>query len=311
MITTVVPSPSVDVTYVVDGFRLGVINRPSSVHRVAGGKGLNVARAAHRLGADVLAVALLGADTGAWIAEELARIGLRLHRVEAGEPTRTCVSIADSSRHAMTEVYEPAGPVDAARWSAFESAVADTLSVRPGWVTISGSLPEGSPPGATTRLVDLAHRAGRYVAVDLDGSALNDALTAEPDLVKVNVEEAARALGLAADAEPAESARLLAGRTRTGAVVSAGVGGAHGATADGATCHVGAVRRGRYPVGSGDSMLAGLVTRLDGGADLRDALLAASAVATANALVPGPACFALQDVEAILRELDAAGGGIP
>ena len=45
--------------------------------------------------------------------------------------------------------------------------------------------------------------------------------------------------------------------------------------------------RGRYPVGSGDAFLAGLVTGLERGRDWDDALRLALGAATANAELPG------------------------
>ena len=45
--------------------------------------------------------------------------------------------------------------------------------------------------------------------------------------------------------------------------------------------------RGPYPVGSGDSFLAGLVVALNGGADWPDALALALGAGTANAEAPG------------------------
>jgi fructose-1-phosphate kinase PfkB-like protein len=45
--------------------------------------------------------------------------------------------------------------------------------------------------------------------------------------------------------------------------------------------------RGRYPVGSGDAFLAGLVVGLDRDADQGDALRLALGAATANAELPG------------------------
>jgi fructose-1-phosphate kinase PfkB-like protein len=44
---------------------------------------------------------------------------------------------------------------------------------------------------------------------------------------------------------------------------------------------------GRYPVGSGDAFLAGLVVALDGGAGWGDALRAAIGAGAANAEQPG------------------------
>jgi fructose-1-phosphate kinase PfkB-like protein len=45
--------------------------------------------------------------------------------------------------------------------------------------------------------------------------------------------------------------------------------------------------RGRYPVGSGDAFLAGLVVCLDRGSQWEDALRLALGAATANAELPG------------------------
>jgi 1-phosphofructokinase/tagatose 6-phosphate kinase len=266
------------------------------VHRVPGGKGLNVARAAHLLGADVAAVAVLGGPSGAWIAGELKRIRLPLCAVAGETPTRTCVSIADGGA-TMTELYEPATPVTGAEWSDLERQLAASLADKAGWLTISGSLPVGSPRGAMGSLIGIARRHNRKVAVDVEGETLVDALEAGPDLVKVNAAEAVSALGSAAGAGPGTLAELLAERTRIGAVVTAGIAGAHGHSHDHGPRYIRSAHRGAYPVGSGDCMLAALVTWLDRGANLSDALVTAGAVATANALKPGAACFDQQDVK--------------
>lgn len=273
------------------------------MHRVPGGKGLNVARAAHLLGADVAAVAVLGGPSGAWIAGELERIRLPLCAVAGETPTRTCVSIADGGA-TMTELYESATPVTGAEWSELERQLAASLADKAGWLTISGSLPVGSPPGAMGSLIGIARRHNRKVAVDVEGETLVDALEAGPDLVKVNAAEAVSALGSAAGAGPGTLAELLAERTRIGAVVTAGIAGAHGHAHDHGTRYIRSAHRGAYPVGSGDCMLAALVTWLDRGANLSDALVTAGAVATANALTPGAACFDQQDVEVASATLE-------
>lgn len=303
MITSLALSPSIDITYLVPGLRIGAINRPLSVHRVPGGKGLNVARAAHRLGADVAALAVLGGTTGSWIAEQLAVLGLPLHPVDVDSTTRTCVSIADEGNR-MTEVYEPAAAVTAEEWSAVESVLTALLTVRPGWVTISGSIPEGHPSGAVTALTRIARGAGCQVAVDLHGQPLLDALAAGPDLVKVNADEAAEALRAGAGATPADLAEQLAARAEVGAVVTAGVDGVHGFCHVGGARHVRSDTQGPYPVGSGDALLAALVTGLDRGDPLIEALVPACAVATANALAPGAGCFDPVDADRVRSGLE-------
>lgn len=69
MIVSLAANPSVDRLFEVERLLRGDIHRPSSFVQVAGGKGLNVARAAKALGADVSAVALLRGHAGRWLQE--------------------------------------------------------------------------------------------------------------------------------------------------------------------------------------------------------------------------------------------------
>ena len=79
MILCVAANPSIDRLFAVDGLVPGAIHRPTRFVQVAGGKGLNVARAAVRLGGDVQAAALLGGHAGRWIADELGAENVGLH----------------------------------------------------------------------------------------------------------------------------------------------------------------------------------------------------------------------------------------
>ena len=64
MIVAVSANPSVDKLFEIERLTPGAIHRPSGFVQVPGGKGLNVARAAAALGADVHAVALLRGHAG-------------------------------------------------------------------------------------------------------------------------------------------------------------------------------------------------------------------------------------------------------
>ena len=83
MILAVALSPSVDHTYVVDSLVPGTIHWPRETVRLAGGNGLNVARAAQALGADVAAVAIVGGPNGRWIASSLETEGIAVIRFPA------------------------------------------------------------------------------------------------------------------------------------------------------------------------------------------------------------------------------------
>lgn len=290
MISAIALSPSLDVTYVVD--ELEGIQRPRSVHRVAGGKALNAARAAAALGARVSAVAVLGAGVGQDVAAGARADGVDVHVVAGAEPTRACISIFSAGTGRLTEVYERAVPVSPATAVATLDAAVELAVARPGWWFVSGGLPESAPDGLLADAVRRLHDAGVRVAVDTHGAALHDAVGARPDLVKVNRAEALELVSVGDDgAEPSVPELLAAVGARTGGlvVVTDGAAGAWATDGDRVLRARLEGHTGGFPVGSGDSFLGGLLVALDDGADLSAALALATATGTANAQVPGAA----------------------
>ena len=244
MITVAALSPSLDLTYLVDTLAVGQIHRTAEPIAVAGGKALNMARAARSMGAECLAVALLGGPTGRQIAELMADEGLDLVPIESGVNTRTCVSIGATSTGELTELYAEAAPVGSAALPALIDAVDDLLPDRPGWLSMSGRTP-GGDAHAVARLVDLAHQHGVRVAVDTHSEALPEAVAHRPDLIKINRVEAAQLLDRPADTDLVEMATLISARSRR-------TGGADrwSARRRGRHRHLGAARPRVSPTGS-------------------------------------------------------------
>jgi len=60
---------------------------------------------------------------------------------------------------------------------------------------------------------------------------------------------------------------------------------------------------GRYPVGSGDAFLGGLVAALDHGRELPDALRQATAAGAANAALPGAGVLDPDRVRVLVGEV--------
>jgi fructose-1-phosphate kinase PfkB-like protein len=85
----------------------------------------------------------------------------------------------------------------------------------------------------------------------------------------------------------ASKLRDLAGGDGHAGVVTRGAEGVVLAAPDGTMYEGRLYVRGRFPVGSGDSFLAGLVTALDRGDGWEEALRLALGAATANAEMPG------------------------
>jgi 1-phosphofructokinase family hexose kinase len=294
MIVCAAPNPSIDKLFIVDDVTVGAIHRPDRLIARAGGKGLNVARAAHTLGADVIAVALLAGHAGRWIAEELIEQGVRTETVWAEGETRSSLSVAAGG--AMTEFYERGTSPGPVSWDAFVASVRAVARDGATWLSISGSMPPFIAPQEASRLVQAGREVGALVAVDQHGSTLEAAISAGPDMVKINQHEAT---DLTRQADPATAAHALRDRMIAGGapadtalvVVTLGRDGALMLLPDGSLLHGDLDVAAPYPTGSGDSFLAGLLSANDAGQSWQDALAVALGAATANAEAEGAGTF--------------------
>ena len=299
---------SVDKIAAVERLEPGQIHRPVVLSVVAGGKALNVARAAAALGMAASAVPVIAGHAGAWLEEALASSGVAVRPVRVAGETRECLSILDRSTGRLTELYEAGPGLDDAGWAAVEAAVRAELETDPGGavVVMSGSLPPGAPADAYARLTAQARATGARAAVDVGGQPLALAAAARPWLVKVNAAEAAQATGLRVGGEPeavaAARALRLAGAGIT--LVSRGIHGAVVVDEDDAAWRVGPPPElGPFSVGSGDSMLAGFLAAVAAGHPTAEAARRGSAAAAANALHPGQGEIDRADVDRLLPSI--------
>jgi 1-phosphofructokinase family hexose kinase len=300
MIVCVAANPSIDKLFVVDRVTTGAIHRPRSFVQVAGGKGLNVARAAVALGADVEAVGLLGGHSGAWIAEALGSDGIPGYFAWTDAETRSCLSVADAEG-SLTEFYESGSELGQRAWDDLRAVVESRLdSAR--WLILSGSLPRGIPPNGYADLIESARRKEVAVALDTRDESLALALPAGPDIVKINASEAGDLLGLPVTnleqaAAAASELRIRAGG-KGAAVLTRGADGAVAAFADELWRGSSDVR-GPYPVGSGDAFLAGLITALDRREGPKRAFALALGAGAANAEEAGAGRLQRERAESI------------
>jgi 1-phosphofructokinase family hexose kinase len=291
VIVCVAANPSIDKLFEVERLVPGSIHRPVAFVQTAGGKGLNVARAAHALRADVRATGILRGGAGRWIEHALREEGIAGSFVWTDGETRSSLSVASREGGDLTEFYEHGEVVSASAWDGLLEALSGL--VQPGgWLTMSGSLPPGAPDDGYEVLVRRARTAGMRVALDAEGERLRRALAAGPDVVKVNAAEVGDLLAAPTgtrDEALAAAARIreMAGGRGHAGVVTRGADGAVVVGPDGTRYEGVLYERGRYPVGSGDAFLAGLVVALDRGWDWEAALRLALGTATANAEVPG------------------------
>jgi 1-phosphofructokinase family hexose kinase len=298
MLLCITPNPALDRTLVIAGVRLGAIHRTDHVMLAAGGKGLNVARAAHTLGQPLHACAPLGGLTGQHVAHLAEHEGLTgAWNWRAAGETRTCTLVVDPEQDDATVFNEAGEPVTAEDWQRFhQTACAAAASAH--LVTISGSLPTGVDPAVLAALIGDLQTHGTRVIVDTSGAPLSAALQAQPYGIKVNAHELGTALHQPVTTidQAIQALHRVRAQQIALAVVSLGADGAIAASAAG-ICHARPPRQQIISsVGSGDSLLAGLATGLLRDAPLDQALALGVACGTADALTIGGGLIDPQEV---------------
>src|SRR4029450_1212228 len=87
-------------------FQLSQRHRASAGLTLAGGKGINVARALKRLGVPVVATGLAGGRTGTRIVEELTSEAILNDFVRIEDESRTSTAVVDPAGNSYTEINE-------------------------------------------------------------------------------------------------------------------------------------------------------------------------------------------------------------
>jgi tagatose 6-phosphate kinase len=282
----ITPSPAIDRTAHVGRIVHGEILRPIELVALPGGKGVNAARAAARLGGRVITTGIAGGHAGRWIVEGLASEGLDPRWAPADAESRTTYVTVDAAGTSVI-VYERPSPATEAEFAAFLRLLEDELLPRSARAVVAGSVPAGLEDQAHAAIVEACRRAGTPLLVDASGQGLLVALGAQPDLVKVSLDEVVQAGLVEPGASAAAAAEALVERGSLLAVVTDG------------PRDVGAADAGRRwrvsvplvptvnAVGSGDAFNAALSLALMDGASLETALARGVAAGSANALALG------------------------
>ncbi len=300
MIAVVALNPALDVTHHVDGVDWSGVNRAAGVRTAPGGKGLNVARTLHALGADVMLLGLAGGSTGEAVQSALRASGVRAVFTEIAAETRRTFTVVDTGRGDVALFNEPGPPVAATEYSAFLAAYSEALTGCTA-VVLSGSLPGGLPADTYAELTRMASRAGVPAILDTSGPALLHGASGEPAMVKPNLTELAAAAGrdlrwtgLTDRAAVIAAAAELRDRGAGAVVVSLAADGLLAVTDQG-TWHAIPRPVPGNPTGAGDATVAGLAHGLILGRAWPERLRHAAALGSAAAAAPAAGEFQPDD----------------
>jgi 1-phosphofructokinase len=234
-----------------------------SVSSVAGGKGVNISRAA--VAADVPTVAVLPASDDDPFVHELLSAGIDCRPVTPAGEVRVNLAITEPDG-TTTKLNSPGATVTPQVLDAMAQAML-TRAEHASWVVLAGSLPPGAPAGWYAELVTALRRTPAKIAVDTSDeplAALVAALPgAAPDLMKPNGQELASFTGTDAkvlESDPkaaAQAARYLVDRGVTTVLATLGGLGAVLVTAEDAWYAPSPPIDVVSTVGAGDSSLFG------------------------------------------------------
>jgi 1-phosphofructokinase family hexose kinase len=194
MIVTVTLNAAIDRTLTVPNFQLGQRHRASQGLTLAGGKGINVARALKRLDVPVVATGLAGGRTGTRIVEELTSEAILNDFVRIADESRTSTAVVDPTTATYTEINEWGPHVEPDELVMLLDKI-NYLARGADMVVFSGTLPRGVNDAFYAEAIrDLNRRHVRAV-LDSEGVPLLFGVEAEPFLVTPNQREAEGLVG--------------------------------------------------------------------------------------------------------------------
>lgn len=303
-IVTLTMNPALDITTSIDRVYPTEKLRCQPARYDPGGGGINVARVAQVLGAEVLAVFPVGGPTGGLVAALLEEAGVPFRRIPIAEPTRESFTVNEQSTDQQYRFVLP-GPrltfaeqvqcLDELREAAASAQV----------VVASGSLPPSVPADYYQRVADVCGRQGVPLILDTSGGGLRH-IRSGVFLLKASVRELRECVGrdLATETEQLAAAHQLINQGRAQVVVvSLGSHGALLATA-GVSQRFSAVRmRNGSGVGAGDAMVAAITVGVSRGWPLVKSVRLGIAAGAAMLMTPGTAVCTHGAVEDLLERV--------
>ncbi|NLJ38081.1 MAG: 1-phosphofructokinase family hexose kinase [Candidatus Atribacteria bacterium] len=296
MILVVCANPALDRLLVLPELNLDGVNRTSYVEVTVAGKGINVARALRTMGVESHLFLFLGGDNGNKVKNGLSQEGLHFNSWPTLGETRVTTIIHEEKKDRHTVINEN-GPL-----VSFESSLALIHSIekklKPNdYLILSGSLPRGVRRDLYSVFIHIAHQKKAFSVLDSSGVPFSLALKSTPFLIKPNVKEAEEVLGFAILSmdDKIKAVHYFQKLKIPFIILSDGPKGlvigyydeVFIVKADNT------LRGGGFAIGSGDTLVGGVVAQLSRRVDFRDAIIYGTACGLANTFCSGAGVFNL------------------
>ncbi len=273
----------------------GQTHRASSEQFQVGGKGINVARMAQRLGLKSIALYLAGGILGDLCEEWLVGQPFQSKRIHVGTPTRSGW-VVRTERGPETSFLGEDRPVSLRNW---ERATVQAVQAKANTLALCGSIPGWTEDHA--RLLEetwFRGGNGRTCYLDTYGAPLRSLSRLPWAAIKINRDELAPLRPPSLPPEAPVHAILPqlaeASQARLWIITDGAKPVSVFSKAEGYLEIEPPAVKAVSPTGSGDVFLAAFIHAQTGGKDLRESATRAAALAAANAAHPGVAEFALE-----------------
>ena len=251
----------------------------------AGGGGINVSKAISRLGGNSLAVFTSGGPLGKILEELIAKESIAFQAVPIQTWTRESFVAVDDNTNSQYRFGFTGGEITEEEEKTFLNAITNLKSK---FIVASGSLNEGLSSDFYQKIAQIAKQSGAKLIVDTSGEALEKVLETGAYLIKPNVGELAKLIGVERlEMEEVNEAakQIIAKGGAEIVVVSLGPQGAVLVTKDNYEFVPAPNVAKKSTVGAGDSMVGGMVWALSQNKSLKEVIrwgVACGSAATMN-----------------------------
>ncbi len=306
MILVVCANPALDRLLILPELCLDGVNRTSQVGETVAGKGINVARALRTMGFKSHLYLFLGGNNGEKIVKGLTQEHLLFDTWPVIGETRVTTIIHEEKILRHTVINENGPMVTLESSLALIHSIESQLEPE-DFLILSGSLPRGVRKDFYSVLIKIAHQKKAYSVLDSSGTPFSLALNSTPFLIKPNVKEAEEALGFAILSmdDKIKAVRCFQEKMIPLVILSDGPKGLVVGYRDEVFIVKAdnTLKGGGYAIGSGDTLVGGVVAQLSQQVDVKNAIIFGTACGLANTFCSGAGVFDLNMAHQFMRHI--------
>jgi 6-phosphofructokinase 2 len=269
----------------------------------AGGGGINVSKAIAKLGGKSNCIFTSGGSSGEMLEDLIKNENLESCVIKTKNWTRENFIAFENKTKAQ---YRFGFPGNEFSENEKDEILKTIKELKTDYLVISGSLNEGLATNFYQKIAEIAKESNIKVIVDTSGEALQKVLETGVYLIKPNIGELAKLIGVERlelpEVEKAAK-KLIENKSAEIIVVSLGADGAILVTKDETHLVKAPKVEKKSTVGAGDSMVGGMVWALSQNKSLKEVIQIGVCCGTAATMNEGTQLFKTEDVMRLLKDI--------